>query len=522
MSEIRYPIGDSSFTTIRSEGQFYVDKTGYIFRMVKQSKYNFLSRPRRFGKSLLISTMEAYFMGKKELFKGLEIEKLEKEWNEYPVFRLDFSVGNMSAPSNLREYLNNMLSRWEESYSVPTKTYYSFGIRFNSLLESVFYSTGKKIVVLVDEYDNPLFSTYENTDVHEEMRSILKDIYSVLKASGDYIHFCFLTGITRFSKMSIFSGLNNLRDLTLIPAFSGICGITQNELENVCKGGIETVAETNGTDFSGALSMLKENYDGYHFGDMDVDVYNPFSLIQSFPDGIIDSYWFASGTSEFLWKRIINLSDTESLINILSPLIRKADLAATEKDGLLLEALLFQTGYLTLKEKLDDGKVYRLGVPNLEVRDGIYNGLLPAISRKSQQAVTADILVLRKLANEGNPEAMMNFIQSFLAGISYQVTKKMPEIYYENNILMLFSLIGIRVTAEKDTSDGRIDITVETSDYIYILEFKLDRSAETALAQIEDKKYWLQFRRLEKPLFLIGVNFSSKERNITSWNIKPV
>ncbi len=406
MNDITYPIGDSSFTTIRTQNQFYVDKTAYIYRMASKGKYYFLSRPRRFGKSLLVSTMEAYFKGQRELFDGLAIASLEKNWTQHPVLHLDFSADDMSNYEGLNAYLHATLSKWENKYGKdPNET--SFGSRFAGIIERAYELSGNGVVVLVDEYDNPLFSTIENPDVHEKMRSTLKGLYSVLKSKADQLKFCFLTGITRFSKMSVFSGMNNLRDITLNPLYSGICGITQRELEEQCQTGIETVAEAKGVDYDGALQLLKERYDGYHFGDMNIDVFNPYSLIQTFPEGIMDSYWFVSGTSEFLWKQISKLTDTRDLIDVLNPIVEKTQLGATETDGLKLEALLFQAGYLTLKESFEDGWAYRLGIPNKEVSEGIFGGLLPLIAHKRREETTVDLLALRKYARDMDVDALM-------------------------------------------------------------------------------------------------------------------
>ncbi len=522
MNKIVYPIGDSSFESIRQEGRFYVDKTAFVYQLASTGKYYFLSRPRRFGKSLLVSTMDAYFRGRRDLFEGLAISKMEKDWTVYPVFRFDFSMGNMNDSQRLQDYIRHQLSTWEEEYGLSPAEYSSNGVRFQRVIEKAFAKTGSKVVVLIDEYDNPLFSTFGESEEHERMRDSLKDLYSILKGLSDKIKFCFLTGITRFSRMSLFSGLNNLRDLTLLPEYSAICGITQEEVDTVCAEGVETVARENKTDFEGAKLLLKDNYDGYHFGDMNLDIYNPYSLIQVFPDGRLRPYWFRSGTPEYLWKKIGELSDKESLLDVLNPIMTTDDLEAAESENLPLEALLFQSGYLTLKEELADGRMYRLGIPNLEVRQGIYQGLLPLISGKSQKTINTDLVKLMQYADRGETEEMLSFIKSFLAEIPNRVTRDMPEIYYENNLLILFMLLGVRVTAEQDTSDGRIDLAVETEKYVYIMEFKLNKSAQSAINQIKEKSYWLPYARKGKTIILVGVNFSSQKRNIDDWLIEKM
>ena len=516
MADTRYPIGDPSFVRIREEGFFYVDKTEYIHRMVKEGVFYFLSRPRRFGKSLLVSTLEAYFQGKRELFKGLAIDDFEKEWKKYPVFRFDLSAGDMSRHGELESHLGITLGRWEDNYGAnPAED--TVSSRFRGLIQRAVQQTGLRVVVLVDEYDNPLFSTIDDKETHERMRSTLKGIYSVLKAESDNIRFCFLTGITRFSKMSVFSGLNNLEDITLEPDYAGICGITQEELTQHCGEGIRKVAEMNSISYDGALAELKGHYDGYHFSAVSPDVYNPFSLIQAFKKGSLKSYWFTSGTSKFLWERICRLGDSTALLDVLSPTLTETQLGATEEDGLTLEALLYQSGYLTIKGTAQRGRAYRLGIPNREVEEGIMEGLLPLTSRRRTAEVNVDLMKMRDYADDGDVDAMMRHIRSFLAEIPYQMHGKNPEIYYENNLLILFTLIGIQTRVEMATADGRMDVAMRCENFIYVLELKLDKSADGALRQIREKDYQLPFERKGLPIILVGVNFSSEKRNIDSW-----
>lgn len=516
MERIVYPIGDSSFEYIRRNGQFYVDKTSYVYNLVSGSKYYFLSRPRRFGKSLLVSTLEAYFSGKRELFEGLELGRHETEWKRYPIFHFDFSMGEMSSVQKVESALDLRLSEWERTYGRNQRET-TFGLRIRGVMRRAHEATGMNVVVLVDEYDNPLFSTFEDNAENERIRDILKDVYLVFKSEAAIIRFCFLTGVTRFSKMSVFSGLNNLYDITLVPDFSGICGITQQEVEKYCGEGVDRIAECNGLDNSEALLALKEHYDGYHFGDLNVDVYNPYSLIQAFASGKIASYWFMSGTSQFLWRRISRLASQDTLQKVFSPIMDESQLGAHEGEGLSLEALLFQTGYLTIKEKLYKWDVYQLGIPNEEVMDGIMKNILPFVSRNSQVNNLSDLSKLRRYAENGEVDRFMGFLQSVLAGISYRLTKKEPEIYYENNLFILFNLIGIETQTEVETSEGRMDVTMRIGNYRYIIELKRDGSSEKALKQIEDKGYARSYLRYEQPIILIGVNFSSATRNIESW-----
>ncbi|MDE5878147.1 MAG: ATP-binding protein [Muribaculaceae bacterium] len=517
MSTPRYPIGDSSFRYIREHGFFYIDKTEAVYRLAHQSKYCFLSRPRRFGKSLLVSTLEAYFRGQRYLFDGLAMSGLEKEWTEYPVLRLDLSAGDMTCPDNLKALLNNRISYMEDDYG-RRNTETTFAERFSGVIRRAYEQSGHGVVVLIDEYDNPMISTLGNPEVHEQMRTTLKGIYTVLKAESEHIRFCFLTGITRFSKMSVFSGLNNLQDLTLNPRYADICGITQYELETYCSEGIETVAEINGVSYEEALGKLKAFYDGYHFAYRSPDIYNPFSLLQALQTGELYPYWNESGgRAEFLWKAVSRHADRDILGDILTPLMRVEQLGAPQEGEMGLHTLLFQTGYLTIKSYEADEEVYRLGVPNREVMNGIMYGLLPYVADSGDSNLTTDLYSLRKSANAGDADAMLRCLRSFLAGVSNRLTRKMPEIYYENNLYILFTLTGLKTSVEVDTSDGRMDVLMECRRHIYIIELKLDRSAEEALEQIRRKHYALSLERRGLPVTLIGINFSTKTRNIESW-----
>jgi hypothetical protein len=518
---IVYPIGDSDFAGIRRNGMFYVDKTRYVYELVTGGKYYFLSRPRRFGKSMLVSTLEAYFRGEKQLFDGLEIASLESDWHSYPVLRLDLSTDNMSRHEGLEAILQADISAWEKLYGKePEET--SIAMRFRGIIRRAALQSGKGVVVLVDEYDNALFSTLDDKEQHEKMRGTLKGVYSVLKSESANIRFCFLTGITRFNRMSVFSGLNNLQDITLNRRFAGICGISADELQEVCRDGITKVAEINGFSYEEASRRLKDMYDGYHFGDLAVDVYNPFSLLQAFDEGELKSYWFSSGTSEFLWKRMASLSETQPLKDLLSPMMRETELTINDSEGFSLEALLFQTGYLTIKGKNTSGSAYILGIPNQEVRDGIMHGLLPIASSLSQSTLNRDIDKLQEYANNGDVDKFINHLKRFLASISYTLTKKQPEIFYENNLFIIFNLIGLDTQVETETSDGRIDVVIRCNRFIYIIELKLDKTAEDALLQIEQKHYQLPYLRFGLPIYLIGINFSSATRTIQDYAVTRV
>ena len=380
MERIVYAIGDSSFEYIRRNGQFYVDKTSYVYDLVSGSKYYFLSRPRRFGKSLLVSTLEAYFSGKRELFEGLYIADKESKWLEYPVFHFDFSMGDMSSADKQRRSLDLKLSEWEKIYG-RNEMETTFGLRFRGVIHRACGKIGRNVVILVDEYDNPLFSTFEDHKEHEEIRSTLRDIYSIFKSESAIIRFCFLTGITRFSKMSLFSGMNNLYDITLLPAYAGICGITQQELEEQCYAGVESVGEANGMTYDETMKVLNEQYDGYHFGDLKLDIYNPFSLIHAFASRKIGSYWFSRAMLDFLRKRLGNIGSIDVLQDTLTPIFDKAAPAEEIDGSLSTEEILFNIGCLTVKKDLGY-HIYQLGVPNAEIKEGIMEVLAAGMKEK--------------------------------------------------------------------------------------------------------------------------------------------
>lgn len=515
METITYPIGTASFSKIRENGWFYVDKTAYIPALLSEGQYIFLSRPRRFGKSLLVSTLEAYFKGESTLFKGLALESLEKEWTEYPVLHLDLSEEDMSRHESLVSYLDSIFQEWETKYDVRIKSA-TLGSRFRQIIKSAAEKTGKDVVVLIDEYDNPIFSNLERPSVHSQMRSTLKGIYSVLKAESKHLKFCFLTGITRFSKMTVFSGLNNLRDITLNPKYSGLCGITEQELLRDCREGIRLFGETLNLSEKKTQRKLKEHYDGYHFGDMSLDVYNPYSLIQALADRKIYDYWFISGTSQFLWERINRLSSDQLLRDVLNPVMNVSELGAAEDDGLSLQGLLFQTGYLTLKKELQ-GDMYRLGIPNNEVKSGIMRRLLPLAARQPLPSINSAIYRLQGAADKADVDEFMHLLKSIMSGIPYRLSENRKEVYFQNNLFVILNLVGLECREEVETSYSRMDLYMRTPLYNYVIEVKLNRTAKQALEQIREKEYHLPFEWEGKPIVLLGINFSTRTRNISTW-----
>ncbi len=373
MDGIKYAVGNASFPFIREHNRFYVDKTGYIYKMISEGEFYFLSRPRRFGKSLLVSTMESFFLGKRALFKGLEIEKYEKDWIDYPVLRLDLSSGDMSNNDNLLSVLKRYLSEWEKEYNLENVDE-SLTNRFYNIISYIYKQTGKRVVILIDEYDNPIFTTLSSPDEHEKIRRTLKGVYSVLKSTVDYIRFCFITGITRFSKMSIFSGLNNLEDITLNPDYAGVCGITNEEIKEYGSQGVEKVASFNNWTIEETIKQLKTYYAGYHFATVSPEVYNPCSLIQAFKTGEVYSNWSGRVSSEILRKRIKESDAPEQLDELLSPVVTRSQLCTSDNGTVSLPALLFQTGYLTIIGH-PHHNYCQLGIPNEEVREDLMDKL---------------------------------------------------------------------------------------------------------------------------------------------------
>ena len=527
----KLPIGVQSFKDLREKRFLYVDKTEYLSRLVNNGKVYFLSRPRRFGKSLFLSTLAAYFLGQKELFKDLYLEKTEEEaavqegreaWQEYPVLYLDFNTGNYGASDDLTINLNNHLCKWEELYgSKPSEQ--NFPLRFAGLLERAYQQTGKQVVILVDEYDKPLLQTMGvNEELNEKYRNTLKAFYSVIKTCDQYIRFAFLTGVTKFSKISIFSDLNNLNDISLLPKYAGICGISQSELESTFAPEIEALAQANELTYDETLKQLKQNYDGYCFARASENMYNPFSLLRVFDGQIFQSYWFSTGTPTFL---VNYLKEAHYYIPDLNENVE------LDEDGLQTYRaipedtlpILFQAGYLTIKEYIKDVRLYRLGFPNDEVRYGFLHNLLPAYSDIpfGQTGVWVGRFVqdIRK----GKVDCFMERMQALIAGIPYdnftEKNLKLREQNYQTAVYLVFALMGQFVQTEVQCSTGRSDAVVITADTVYIFEFKLfsNGSAEDAVNQIKENNYAAKYKKDGKKIVLIGAGFDEKTKTIKDW-----
>ena len=530
----KLPIGVQSFKVLRNARYLYVDKTAYIAQLVTSSRVYFLSRPRRFGKSLFLSTLSAYFLGKKELFKGLYLEKAEEEqavlenratWQEYPVFYLDFNIGQYNAERALMSQLNLLLSRFEEVYGI-NKNEEEISQRFAGVIQRAYQQTGKQVVILVDEYDKPLLQTMGvNEALNEDYRNTLKAFYSVIKTCDEYIRFAFLTGVTKFSKISIFSDLNNLNDISLLPKYAGICGISQSELESTFAPEIEALAQANELTLDETLKRLKQTYDGYCFAQRSENMYNPFSLLRVFDGQIFQSYWFATGTPTFL---VHYLKDAQYSIPDLDGKIElnEAGLETYRADAQTPLPILFQSGYLTIKDYIKEARLYRLGFPNDEVRYGFWENLLPAYSSlrpdETGQAVWRFVQDIRK----GNVNGFMERMQSLIAGISYDNFSskelKLREQNYQTAVYLIFALMGQFVQTEVHCSMGRADCVVITVDTVYIFEFKLsgNGNAENALEQIKENAYAAKYKTDGKKIVLIGAGFDEVTRTIRDWKVE--
>ena len=529
----KLPVGIQSFEKLRRDGYIYVDKTAFAWNLVQLSSPYFLSRPRRFGKSLFLSTLAAYFRGQKELFKGLYLEHAEEvqashegraAWEEYPVLYLDFNTKNYSDEQALAAILNAHLRDWEEAFMLEQREEAPDG-RLKDLIQRIYRKTGKQVVILVDEYDKPLLQTMGvNEELNERYRNALKAFYSVIKTCDQYIRFTFLTGVTKFSKVSIFSDLNNLNDISLLPKYAGICGISQSELESTFAPEIEALAQANELTYDETLKQLKQNYDGYCFAQASENMYNPFSLLRVFDGQIFQSYWFSTGTPTFL---VNYLKDAHYFIPDLDGKVELNESGLETYRAVAQEPfpILFQSGYLTIKEYIKEARLYRLGFPNNEVRYGFLENLLPAYSGLPLGDTGKSVWQFVQDIREGKVDSFMERMRSIIAGIPYdnftEENMKLREQNYQTAVYLVFALMGQFVQTEVHCSTGRIDCVVYTVDSIYLFEFKLsgNGSAEDALNQIKEKEYAAKYLTDGKKIVLIGSSFDEKTRTIKDWRV---
>ena len=516
---MKYPIGIQQFEKIRRGGYVYVDKTALVYQLASQGDYYFLSRPRRFGKSLLISTLEAYFLGKKELFDGLALARLESEWTEYPVLHLDLNARNYEDEDSLRAELNKHLLSWEACYGLEANALLAPEERFFHIIRRAWEQTGKQVVILVDEYDKPLLSTIDRKPLHDAYRDTLKGFFGVLKSQDAYIRFAFLTGVSRFSHVSIFSDLNNLKDISMDARYVDICGISEPELHACFEGPIHELATANGMTYEDACAKLRAYYDGYHFRENTAGIYNPYSLLNTFDSLSFNDYWFRTGTPTFLVKLLqqndYRLEDLKGLY------VDESALQGMDDEHMDPIPVLFQSGYLTLSG-YDAELGYRLDFPNEEVERGFFNFLMPYYTSLIKSNVRSFLNRLTASLRQGRPDECLETLQGMLSGKSYMIAGGDKEVHFQNTLYLIFTMLGYNVQVEQATSQGRMDVTIRTRDYIYVIELKLDKSAEEALRQIREMQYARAFQSDPRRVFLVGVNFSSETRTVESWVVEEV
>lgn len=512
---MKYPIGIQNFGEVRNGGYAYVDKTALMYKMVSEGKYYFLSRPRRFGKSLFLSTLEAYFEGSEELFEGLAVSHLEKDWTPYPILHLDLNAREYKDESSLEAELNRHLEGWEKQYGDKYKDR-SPEERFIHVINNVNEKTGKRVVILVDEYDKPLLQAIGNEQLQAAYRSKLKAFYSVVKTMDAKIRFAFFTGVTKFGKVSVFSDLNNLLDLSFDLRYATLCGISEEELRQNFDDGVGLLAEANDMTKDDCYHRLQRDFDGYHFCLPSPGMYNPFSVLNTLASCQFRDYWFETGTPSFL---VYQLKKTcYPLENMTSDELTTETLNSIDIMDENPLPLLYQSGYLTLKSYDREFDSYILGFPNREVEQGFYRYLLPFYTPKNQDKSRFSISQFVKDVRQGNAESFMQRLEDFFATGDYEVVGQ-TEKYFQNTLYVFFRLLGFYVDVERHTTNGRMDILMQTPDYIYILELKINKTAAEALQQIEEKGYAQPFANDNRKIFRIGINFSTETKLIDDWLI---
>ena len=512
----KLPIGIQTFEGIRKDNYLYVDKTALIWRMANLGKPYFLSRPRRFGKSLLISTFDAYFQGKKELFDGLAIEQLETKWEQHPVLHLDLNAKKYETAADLIAMLNQYLEKWEAIYGNEKKDR-SPEERFSYVIEQASLKTGKGVVVLVDEYDKPLLQAITRPKLFEDYRQTLKAFYGVLKSADAYLRFVFLTGVTKFSQISVFSDLNQLNDISLDYSYATLCGITREELKSTFEPEIEVFGHKNHQTPEEVVTAMERNYDGYHFHPNGEGVFNPFSVLNAFFSKEFGNYWFQTGTPTFLVKL---LKESDYDLRLLMDGIETAASAFTEyrADRKNPIPLIYQSGYLTIKDYDREFRLYRLGFPNDEVRYGFLNFLLPFYTAVTDEERSFYIGKFVQELRTGNVDAFMHRFEAFFADFPYELNDQ-TERHYQVIIYLIFKLMGQFTQAEVHSSRGRADAVVRTPKFIYIFEFKLNGTVEQAMEQIEEKGYAFPYTAEDQQVIKVGVEFSAEKRNVERWMV---
>ena len=515
-----YPVGIQTFERIRKENKLYIDKTEYIYRMTHSGGcYFFLSRPRRFGKSLLVSTFESYFSGKKELFEGLAIEKLEQEWMEYPVLHFDMSGGKHMEKEQLEDYLSNRLEAEERKWGI-THTKRGANDRLTELITTAYEISGKQVVVLIDEYDAPMLDVAHDKETLDVLRNLMRNFFSPLKMCEPMLRFVFLTGITKFSQVSIFSELNNIKNISLDDEYAGVCGITKEELLTQMSEDIDVLAEAQGMTREETIAKLKENYDGYHFSPASPDVFNPYSLLNCFDDKNFGAYWFSSGTPTYLINMLRKFKVLPAKIG--RSLARSSAFDAPTENLKTITPLLYQSGYITIKGYDKMSQLFTLDLPNKEIKVGLFESLLPYYL-EGMYAEEGDVAIAQMsvLIRQGDMDGSLRLLQEFLGTVPY-CNNTNYEGHYQQVLFIIFTLLThFVVDVEVHTPNGRVDVVMETEDTLYLIELKLNKSAQAAMQQINLKQYDQRFARCGKPIVKVGVNFDAKKGNIEDWIIEP-
>ncbi len=509
----QYPIGIQEFESLIRDGYYYVDKTKLIHRLITTGRYYFLSRPRRFGKSLLISTIQAYFEGKRELFKGLAIDSLAKDWTPHPILHLDLNTQKYDRPGDLDDILNKALEAWEKLYGCnPAEK--SLAMRFDGVIQRAREKTGQRVVILVDEYDKPMLQAIGNDGLQNAYRETLKPFYGALKSRDGDIRFAMLTGVTKFGKVSVFSDLNNLNDISMWDAMYDICGVSETELETDFKDDIEELAAAQGMTYADCLAELKRQYDGYRFEENAPGVYNPFSLLNTFAKKKFGNYWFETGTPTYLVKLLqMHNYDLEEMSHDVTSedVLNSIDPASTDPIP-----VIYQSGYLTIKDYDKEFMYYTLGFPNEEVERGFIKYLMPYYTTVTRGKTAFEISRFVQEARRGDYDAFLTRLRSFYADIPYEMQRDL-EVHYQNVLFIVFRLMGFHAGVEYRTSNGRVDLVMKTDKYVYVMEFKLDGTAEEAMRQINEKGYAEPFKADGRRVIKLGINFSRQTKTIDKW-----
>ena len=506
MAERIFPIGIQTFEEIRRERMVYVDKTAQVFRLTHGTKYHFLSRPRRFGKSLLISTLESYYSGRKDLFEGLAIADLEQEWKSYPVLHLDLTGVNYHEELALESVLDDSLRRWEREVNVTPVANAVLGIRFMNVIEAYSKQFKKPVVLLVDEYEKPVLDMIDDEALQEKHRQILNGFYGGIKKADRYLKFVLLTGVTKIGKLSVFSALNNITDISLMEEYADICGMTETEIARDFHDDIQIMADVQHKSYDEMHAELKREYNGYHFcEEMTQSVYNPYSLLNALARKKINHYWFETGTPTFLVHLL--KKHRPDVYHLAGSVIQRDSLTLINSFTSNPLPIIYQSGYLTISNFDDRFSEFTLDYPNAEVKEGFLNGLLPLVVGESQ-TTEFNVAHFVRSVERGDTDAFFERIDTLLAGVPYEL-KLDYEVHFQNFIYLLFMLMGFYTSVEYHTAKGRVDLILKTDKYIYIMEFKRDSSAQAAMQQIKDKDYAKPFKLDGRKIILVGANFAS-------------